>query len=135
MKKIGLIAALFACVFGFAACEKEQEEEITSFEYSIEGFPLSRCYDIYVFEKNKNKEIVNSRRIYELYMTNQRYDVETFKVTTEIEYVDLFFQRTDNNGKHTYEKMIDEDIYPDCKAISLGGKEITKEEYEFYTNR
>lgn len=132
MKKLGLIAALLTCVFGFAACEKEEgEEQITSFEYSIEGYPLSRCYDIYVFEKNKNKEIVNTRRIYEMYGS----DVETFKVTTAIEYVDLYLQRIDNQGKHSYEKMINEWIYPECSSILLGGKEITKEEYEFYTNR
>lgn len=132
MKKLRLIAALFACVFGFAACEKGEEgEEIKSFEYSIVSYPLGRCYDIYVFEKNKNKEIVNSRKIYEMYSS----DVETFRVTTEIEYVDLFFQRTDNQGNHYYEKMINEDVYPDCSDIYLGGTKITKEEYEFYTNR
>lgn len=137
MKKFGLIAALFACIFGFAACENEtdEKEEITSFEYSIEGYPLSRCYDIYVFEKNKDKEVINTRKIFEMYLTSQRHDVETFNVSSAVEYLDIYFQRTDDQGQHSYEKMTDECVSPIRSKIALGGKKITKEEYEFYTNR
>ncbi len=133
MKKFGLIAALFACIFGFAACENEtdEKEEFTSFEYSIVSYPLGRCYDIYVFEKNKDKEVLNTRKIFEMY----RDDVETFTVSSEVEYVDLYYQRTDNQSNHYYEKIVDRVICSGCSPIYLGGDKITKEEYEFYTNR
>lgn len=133
MKKFGLIAALFACVFGFAACENEtdEKEEITSFEYSIESYPLGRCYDIYVFEKDKDKVIINTRKIFEMY----RDDVETFTVSSNVKYVDLYYQRTDNQANHYYEKIVDEEVFSGCLPIYLGGDKITKEEYEFYTNR
>lgn len=56
MRKLGLVAALFACVLGFCACEEEKEEQVelkenTRYRFWLFWYDVEADYveDIFVF--------------------------------------------------------------------------------------
>ena len=58
MRKLGLVAALFACIFSFCSCEEEKEEQVDLQinHYCLASAAFSEHEDIHIREYSASNE-------------------------------------------------------------------------------
>ncbi len=133
MRKLGLVAALFACVFGFCACEEEKENTPATekeISYVLENDCSPELFGgntditkIVVFEFDKYGKIVDKKSVSTL-----RYncEIKLYASNASVCRVDIYSFWNLNSKYYVYSRPIDEytlNINP------IYGTEITEQEY------
>lgn len=133
MRKFGLVAALFACIFGFCACEEEKEKQV---DLQINYYCLASAFfseheDIHVREYTALDE---TRYEFVIFHLGRKEETNYLPAHPDTKYVFLFY-------KTKYCDPYDSTIYNYYKKktvvlkdgnnyISLaGGEEITEQEF------
>lgn len=133
MRKLGLVAALFACVFGFCACEEEKEEQVDVQinYYCLSSGGASEHNDIYVREYSASDEMLMGFVVSHL---GAKEETSYLPAHPDTKYVFLFYQTKycsdyDSTIYNFYQKQTVV-LHNGNNYISLaGGEEITEQEF------
>lgn len=133
MRKLGLVAALFACVFGFCACEEEKEEEVELQinYYCLASAAFSEHDDIHLREYSASDETLYEFVIFHL---GRKEETSYLPAQPDTKYVFLFYKTNycdpfDSTIFTNYFKKI-VTLKTGNNYISLaGGEEITEQEF------
>ena len=141
MKKFGLIAALFACIFGFAACEEEKEntsateKEISYVLQNVFSPETLECNTditkIVVFEFDKYGNGVDRKNIATL-----RYneDVELYAQNLSVTRIEVYSYWSATNEYYVQMQSIYVDLSNEV-GVTCGATIITEQEYLQGVNR
>lgn len=133
MRKFGLVAALFACIFGFCACEEEKEEQV---DLQINYYCLASAFfseheDIHVREYSASDETLREFVIFHL---GRKEETSYHPAHPDTKYVFLFYKTKrcsdyDSTIYNFYKKQTVV-LKNGNNYISLaGGEEITEQEF------
>lgn len=128
MRKLGLVAALFACIFGFCGCEEEKEEQVElgytlySVDKQEEDVDVD-ILDIVIFEIDKQGNAVDRKCISRLSYGN---DV-TFNATkNDVSRLEIYSYRI---GKYYFlSKSLNKNSKNEICPI-VGASVISEQEY------
>lgn len=133
MQKFGLIAALFACIFGFAACEEEKEEliDVQQVYYRLHSWADTENENIYIREYDKNDSCVLKNYID--YLGKSEYS-EYRMAKPNTDYVTIYWEQTyygfDGLTYKIFAKMKSKlDRTTQYNDLFLTGEEITEQEF------
>lgn len=133
MRKLGLVAALFACIFGFCGCEEEKEEqvELQINYYCLASAAFSEHDDIYVREYSASDKTLREFVIFHL---ARKEETSYHPAHPDTKYVFLFYKTKycspyDGSIYNIFEKQTIV-LHNGNNYISLaGGEEITEQEF------
>lgn len=142
MRKLGLVAALFACVFSFCGCEEEKENTPATekeISYVLQNCVSSEWTDfntdiskIVIFELDKYGNIIAKKSISVLVYGG---DVTFYTSNKSVCRLEIYFFTQYDNKYH----FCNEDVFLDnseaMNTFCLFGSEISEEEYLQGVNR
>lgn len=140
MRKLGLVAALFACIFGFCGCEEEKENKPATekeISYVLENDCSPELFGgntditkIVVFEFDKYGKIVDKKSVSTL-----RYncEIKLYASNASVCRVDIYSFWNLNSKYYVYSQPIYEYTLDIINPIY--GTEITEQEYLQGVNR
>lgn len=140
MRKLGLVAALFACIFGFCGCEEEKETKPATekeISYVLENDCSPELFGgntditkIVVFEFDKYGKIVDKKSVSTL-----RYncEIKLYACNASVCRVDIYSFWNLNSKYYVYSQPIYEYTLDIINPIY--GTEITEQEYLQGVNR
>ena len=141
MKKFGLIAALFACVFGFSACEEEKENN-TATEKEI-SYVLQNVFSpetlecntditkIVVFELDKYGNVVAKKNVATLHYNA---DVELYAQNLSVNHIEVYSYWAATGEYYVQTQPIYVDLRNEV-GVACGATILTEEEYLQGINR
>ena len=127
MRKLLTLATIFACMFTFAGCNNdENEEELKSVKYTIEAWFDTDFTGIYIYEFNEKGDKLKTNTLYSL----KRNETETYTSAKGCKKIKIYAKRTSG---YIYQEK---DFFSDTEEITLGfgSSPITEDEYDFYTS-
>lgn len=141
MRKFGLVAALFACIFGFCGCEEEKENKPATekeISYVLENVFSPETLEcntditkIVVFEFDKYGNVVDRKNVATL-----RYneDVELYAQNLSVTRIEVYSYWSATNEYYVQMQSIYVDLSNEV-GVTCGATIITEQEYLQGVNR
>lgn len=126
MRKFLMLATIFACMFAFASCkDEENEDELKSVQYTLEAY-FADYTNIYVYEYSEKGDKLKTNTLYSL----KRNETKTYTSERGCKKVHVYAKCGEDYIAEKNDYVL-EDVTN--KILLNPASVITEEEYNFYT--